>query len=209
MVPARLRCLAVVLANEPSEQFAALNLPVVLWNEALVEYGVVSANTPIWMLLVVVPEPDCVDVVQLTKAQENEMPWALAFERADEALAEGVCHGSARRDLDGPHPGTSPRNPSSIMRIFSSALNLRRVARRIPFTTFLAMNRFSFPLRTAIIPNAYTLRQYADGYLSQANPTVPLSLTGNSGACANHDAGSLRSCICRVRYERKNDQDKT
>ncbi len=51
-------------------------------------------------------------------------------------------------------------------KVFSSALNLRRVARLISFTISFAMNRSPFRLPTATIPNPNRLRQPADLYLS-------------------------------------------
>ena len=65
--------LTVVGFHDASEFTSAANAPFGLWNEVLVQDRVVSTDAPMWSLVMIMPEPDTKDVVELIEAKAHKV----------------------------------------------------------------------------------------------------------------------------------------
>ncbi len=74
-------------------------------------------------LVVVVPHPFPVDVVELIKAQAKEAVQALMFVRTDVALAEGIGLRRAWRNLQASHSLRSPKFLKYLPEFLISVMN--------------------------------------------------------------------------------------
>ncbi len=89
-----LRGFAVVALQDSTEFAFATNLTFGFWNKGIVKNGVVSTDTAMGPLLMIMFEPHANDVVELSSTEANKVVQHLAFCGTDEAFCKRVRLGS-------------------------------------------------------------------------------------------------------------------
>ena len=88
---------AVVTLENSTEFRLATNLTFRIRNKGCIQDGVVSTDTAMGPLLMIMFEPHADYIVKLSSAEADEMIQHFAFRTTNEALYEGVCFGCPRR----------------------------------------------------------------------------------------------------------------
>lgn len=80
-----------VVAFDNAAEFAfTTNLALCTWTEVDVENGVVSTDSSMRSFVVIVAQPGCCNIVELSSAEADEVVKTLLFDGSDERLREGV-----------------------------------------------------------------------------------------------------------------------
>lgn len=90
-----LRRVSVVTLQDAAEFALAADGALGLRDESLVQYRVVSSDTPVGSLLVIMFQPNSIDVVQLVKTETDEMIQHFLFHLPNIRFNERVVHREA------------------------------------------------------------------------------------------------------------------
>ena len=113
---------AVVTFQDATEFGFASNSAFRLRNEVLVQNSVVSPDTAMRALLVIMFQPHTKDVVELSSTKANEVIQDLSLCSSDEAFAECIRHRGAWWDFNGPDVSLFPERIEG-MRVLSIAIS--------------------------------------------------------------------------------------
>ena len=109
-----LRGFAVITFKNAAEFGLASNSAVCLRNEIVVQNGVVSTNTAMRSLLVIMFQPYAKDVVKLPAAKTDKVIQTFAFRGSNKTFAERIGHRSPRWNLNRPHVSLFPEHVEGI-----------------------------------------------------------------------------------------------
>ena len=104
------RSFAVVAPKDAAEFGLAANMSLGHWNEFLIEHRVVSADSSMRTLFVIIFQPHPKDIVQMPAAETDEVIQHFVLHFPDIRFDERVCLSRLRRNSDASHA----RLPESI-----------------------------------------------------------------------------------------------
>ena len=116
------RGFSVVTFQDATKLGLASNSAFRLRNEVFVQNGIVSPDTAMRALLVIMFQPHTEDVVELSSTEANEVIQDLSLCSSDEAFAECIRHWSTRWDFYWSHISLLPKHVER-MRILSITIS--------------------------------------------------------------------------------------